>query len=195
MTPLLGQGTKQGKTTEGGLTRLLHWIAHTSKFDYEPNFNESYHSFRESFQSRQVFLDNAYTILEFAGCIGLTDLMLPLKPLSSLSKLALRIICLLSSVPYLNLISRLDYEAQLREIGYTNIEIEDISPDVFSGLAGYIDQLDNDVVLKAAIDPGKLRQYRIFAHVLRWWSRGTLSYVIVKAIKGSTQKGPAQSNR
>lgn len=137
-----------------------------------------------SFDTRRDFLKQAEAVLEFTGTIGLTDLMLPDTPLSTISSVLMRIICFFANVPSHNLITQAEYEAIFKELGFTQLEIEDITQDVFPGLAGYIDRLGADSVMGAALDPAKLQQYKMFAKVLRWWSGGRLRFVLVKAMKG-----------
>lgn len=110
--------------------------------------------------------------------------MLPNEPLSLLSSFLMRIICYFANVPFENLITQAEYEQVFKELNFTRLEIEDITQDVFPGLAGYIDRLNEDQVMNAALDPAKLRQYRMFAKILRWWSNGRLRFVLVKAMKG-----------
>jgi hypothetical protein len=137
-----------------------------------------------SFKSRKAFLQNSHEILHFAGSLGMTDLMLPSKPSSTLTNVLMRLICLLAGVPYSNLITTEEYEAQLRQLGYIDIEIKDITKDVFPGLAQYIDGLTDNAGMAAALDMSKVREYRMFARVLRWWMNDRLLFVLVKATKG-----------
>lgn len=118
----------------------------------------------------------------------MTDLLLPDKALNALDKLLLRIITYMACVPFSNLMTETAYVAQLADIGYSSIEIEDISAEVFPGLARYIDSLSKDPRRTAALDPRKVASYRGFAKVLRWWSRGRLRFVLVKAMKGGVGK-------
>lgn len=140
--------------------------------------------FPPSFDTRKEFLKQIEAILEFTGTIGLTDLMLPDKALSPITSLLMRMICFFANVPFHNLTTRNEYEASLRELGFTQLEIIDITQDVFPGLARYIDSLQKDPAMRAALDPAKLKQYRMFAKVLRWWNGGRLRFVLVKATKG-----------
>lgn len=96
----------------------------------------------------------------------------------------MRIICFFANVPFHNLVKQFEYEAIFNEFGFTHIEVEDITSDVFPGLARYIDSLDAEPAMRAALDPAKLKQYKMFAKVLRWWSRDRLRFVLVKAMKG-----------
>lgn len=96
----------------------------------------------------------------------------------------MRVICFFANVPFHNLVKQAEYEATFRELGFTQLDIEDITQDVFPGLAAYIDSLDADPVMRAALNPAKLQQYKVFARILRWWSRGRLRFVLVKAMKG-----------
>lgn len=113
--------------------------------------------------------------------------MLPDTPLSPISSVLMRIICFFANVPFDNLVNQAEYEQTFREIGFTQLEVEDVTQDVFPGLAEYIESRDKDPVLRAALDPAKLQQYRMFAKVLKWWSGGRLRFVLVKAMKGIKQ--------
>lgn len=114
--------------------------------------------------------------------------MLPDTPLSGISTLLLRVICYLAHVPFANLVTQAEYERVYEELGFTQVEIEDITRDVFPGLASYIDGINLDPLMRAALDPSKMQQYRIFAKILRWWSNGRLRFVLVKAMKGVKRK-------
>lgn len=96
----------------------------------------------------------------------------------------MRIICFFANVPFHNLVTQTEYESTLHELGFTQLEIEDVTQDVFPGLAGYIENRASDPVMRAALDPAKLQQYKMFARVLRWWAGGSLRFVLVKAMKG-----------
>ena len=82
------------------------------------------------------------------------------------------------------------YLAQLADIGYTDVEIQDITKHVFSGLAKYIDGIGEDNRKVAALDAKKVASYGGFAKVLRWWSRGKMRFVLVKGIKGGIPAKP-----
>lgn len=129
------------------------------------------------------------------GTLGLTDLMLPSKPLSFFSETALRVVCWLAKVPYSNILTREQYEANLRRLGYIDVRMEDISEFVFRGLAEYIDSRGKDRLLKAALDQAKLKQYSVFAKVLRWWGRGNLSFVLVRARRRFEKSGTGLKRR
>ena len=90
-------------------------------------------------------------------------------------------------MPYSNLLTQAAYEAQLRETGYSHIEIEDLTSDVFPGLGDYIERMCGEVKFQVALDSSKLRQYRTFARVLRWWNKGKLSFVMVTAVKSGAR--------
>ena len=90
-----------------------------------------------------------------------------------------------------------DYLAQLRDIGYINVEIQDITQHVFAGLAKYIDGIAADSRKAAALDAKKLASYKGFAKILRWWAGGKLRFVLVKGMKGgiASKSKAASSDR
>lgn len=141
-----------------------------------------------SFRTREAFLKNAHALLGFGGTFAATDLLLPTRQLAWYTLLIHRFIYYMSGSPSVNMITQEEYKVQLQNLGYTHIVFQDISPHVFPGLSAYIDGISAQPALAAAIDKSKLAQYTQFARVLRWWAKGNMKFVLVRATKGRQQK-------
>ncbi|OJJ42087.1 hypothetical protein ASPZODRAFT_137505 [Penicilliopsis zonata CBS 506.65] len=94
-------------------------------------------------------------------------------------KLILYAMCLVSGIPYTNLMTKTQYEALLVRAGYElgEIEMRDVSEHVFSGISRYI--LNRDAVMRPyGISLGR---FRGAAKVFRWWGESGLvrGYIIV----------------
>lgn len=83
-------------------------------------------------------------------------------------KLRLRLICLVTGIPYTNFVTRNEYEDMLVCAGYPRdlIEMEDISEHVFSGLATYISEHDREL-RTYGMTVGKFKGP---AKVFNWWA-------------------------
>lgn len=106
------------------------------------------------------------------------DLLLADRP-SFFDKLVLRLMCLLTGIPFSNFLRREQYEDILVDAGYERdlITMEDISEHVFSGIAGYI--YKKDALLKTyGMSMGKFRGP---AKVFNWWAKSGLvrGYIVV----------------
>ena len=95
--------------------------------------------------------------------------------------LLLRFICLVSKVPWTNMVSQDEYIARVRAAGFAQVELEDVSARVFLPLATWIRERDQKYGRAFGGEWGGLMG---FARVLEWWSRGTaVSFVVVSAVK------------
>lgn len=100
---------------------------------------------------------------------------------SGLSLFLLHYILLpLLSVPSSNIIPLSSLGASMVKLGYEDIEIDDITEDVFPGFASFLSGRDE-------------LSWRMMGKLVRWWSgggRGLLRFVVVKASKpvGSRKK-------
>ena len=138
------------------------------------------------FQTRADFIRHAAALLNPTGRLALTDLVLATPAPSLIARLALRIICILAGVPWQNMVSRDDYEATLRKptLGLSDIQWEDVTEDVFRGLATFIERRGQDPMAMSVLDRGKWSRYAGFARILRWWSHGHIvRFVLVSAVK------------
>lgn len=103
-------------------------------------------------------------------------------PPSGLPRFLLHWIILpLLSVPSRNIVPISYLGASLVELGYEDIEIEDISEDVFPGFAKFLGEREE-------------LSWRVMSRLVRWWSGGStggrrlLRFVVVRARKGGMIK-------
>lgn len=111
----------------------------------------------------------------------MSDLLLPDRPLTWKAYVVHRIICLAAGVPWRNMVNEAQYRAYFGEAGYDVTTIEELSADVFTGLADHIHRLDDNVTLQIATNSALRSKYVGFAKVLRWYARGNMRFVLVKA--------------
>ena len=133
-----------------------------------------------SFQ-RDRWLRSAHRALDDGGRLAITDLLLPRAP-TLLDRLALQFICMMAGVPFANLMSRERYEATLREQGWTEIQLEDISASVYPGFLRFIKE-HGEAMGPALSAWGGLAGY---ARVVEWYSRPErprLAFYIISARK------------
>lgn len=117
--------------------------------------------------SRVPIFKHAYG--EMRASVMAFDLLL--SPTASFwQRLLLRLLALVLGVPSGNFISVSQYQNQLVSAGFSkhNIHFHDISENVFSGLASFIEKHDDrcKTFLGHGVSP-----YKAFARVLRWWER------------------------
>lgn len=97
-------------------------------------------------------------------------------------RLLLRLLCLFAGMPYGNFLTEEGYKDLLVRAGYeeNKIVFRDVSGDVFSGIAGFIDRRDNEV-RRFGLGKG-LGKFREAGRVFRWWARtGVVRGVIIVA--------------
>ncbi|KAH8923756.1 S-adenosyl-L-methionine-dependent methyltransferase [Atractiella rhizophila] len=138
------------------------------------------------FPSRFKFLQLSHSQLADNGTLLLTDLV-PVPPTSSnplthLFTITLhRLICLLSSVPYSNLLPMNEYIAEFKRAGY-EVEVEDLTEYVFGGLRSFIERRDKQKRFEP-FKGGPWAGFVGFAKVLQWWEGGRMKFILVKATK------------
>ena len=135
----------------------------------------------DSFKTRAAFLRNARRLLKDGGVLAISDLLLPDRPLSWKAYVIHRIICLAAGVPWRNMVNEAHYRASSIEAGFDVMVIEDCTADVFVGLADHINRLGADAMLRIATNSALRSKYVGFAKVLRWYARGNMRFVLVKA--------------
>lgn len=134
------------------------------------------------FHDKSRYFLNCQNKLALNGVLAVSDLLLQ-KPLSNpFYKLALRLICKLSNIPFSNLQTLEAYEQSLNEHGLKLVTSSDISEHVFlpfgEWLKGYIDQLKH-----SKIEGQKLSwtKYQGTASFLRWaYKKRVLSYRLIQ---------------
>lgn len=91
---------------------------------------------------------------------------------SFFDKLVLRLMCLVTGIPFSNFLRKKEYEDMLVDVGYERhlIEMRDISEHVFSGIAGYIWKKDRELK-RYGMSMGKFRGP---AKAFDWWARSGL---------------------
>jgi hypothetical protein len=101
---------------------------------------------------------------------------------TTLQRLLLRLVCLLTSAPYSNFLTQTQYEQMLLNAGYAaeNIEIDDITDYVFKPLSEYMAWKD---VQLQSIGIG-IGAFRVAKWIFSWWGRsGIVRGCIVVARK------------
>ena len=121
----------------------------------------------------------------------MTDLLLA-PSTTLLDRLLLRIICYFASVPFVNIITIAEHEANLAALGFEEIIVDDISDFVFPGFLRFLERR-NAGALKGVLN-AKWDGMMVYGSIVRWWSgakdgRKKLLFVMVSA------KKPMQSTR
>ncbi|KAL2836253.1 hypothetical protein BJY01DRAFT_258748 [Aspergillus pseudoustus] len=108
------------------------------------------------------------------------DLLLPRTPLPLITRLLLRLLCLITGTPYSNFLTESEYISLLVEAGYdeSQIEIRDISEHVFSGIARFMKRRVAEAKMFGVGGAGK---YKASAVVFNWWATGVVRGVVVVA--------------
>jgi poly(rC)-binding protein 2/3/4 len=90
---------------------------------------------------------------------------------TTLNTLLTRILAPALSAPYSNLLTPAAYRTQLREAGYADedISIEDITEDVFPGLAGFLENRQREI---KALGLSGFTKWRISGWLFRWLAGG-----------------------
>ncbi|EGN95887.1 hypothetical protein SERLA73DRAFT_76937 [Serpula lacrymans var. lacrymans S7.3] len=88
------------------------------------------------FQTRNDFLSQAFRCLASGGHVALADICFTPPSLQSWSSQCLFFI--LRLVPKQNIISTEQYVRAMTSIGYVDVELEDITDDVFPGFTGFL---------------------------------------------------------
>jgi SAM-dependent methyltransferase len=131
---------------------------------------------------RVAFFASALDALKPGSILALTDLCLPPAPLSRTEAIILGLICRISSVPHL--MNQRDYGAKLKEAGFEDVHLCDITPQVFHGLLSFLRKQDHEL-------GGVLGRRWAFLNIsvgacLRWWIGGEkarLRFLLVSAKK------------
>ncbi|KAL2009056.1 hypothetical protein VTN00DRAFT_7250 [Thermoascus crustaceus] len=127
--------------------------------------------------SRQPLFDDAFSNLH--SSIMAFDLILS-DSASLIDRLLLKIVCLMSSTPFSNFVTKAEYEKMLVDAGYSrqDITFRDISEHVFPGIAAYMQRRDKELK-NFGLGLGK---FKAAGRVFDWWARsGVVRGIIVVA--------------
>lgn len=115
--------------------------------------------------SRQPLFD--YSTRNLSASIMAFDLLLS-DSTTLLQRLILRLVCLISSAPYSNFMTKDEYINSLIAAGYTPecIQIRDVSENVFSGITNYIQTRERELK-KFGMSVGG---FKAAAWVFGWWA-------------------------
>ncbi|KAG8984606.1 hypothetical protein FRB90_005203 [Tulasnella sp. 427] len=128
------------------------------------------------FRSRRAFLQQSFERLAPGGSIALADMGLVL-PQSPFRRVLARIVCGTLGIPWDSMVSRSDYVSQLQGLGFVNVDVEDITQDVFPHLIGFLKN-------ETSGSPKLGRAWWIMGEVFRiWWKSCGGIYIIAKAEK------------
>jgi SAM-dependent methyltransferase len=86
------------------------------------------------FRTRQVFLKQALDMLKPGGRIGLADICFDFAP----NGWRARLVSVLGVMPYENVVRPSDYVRMMQDMGYVDVELEDISDRVFAGFFAFL---------------------------------------------------------
>lgn len=108
-------------------------------FDYITSIDSAYH-----YNTRWDFLESAFKRLNLLGSIGLYDLAIDadfLHKASPMQKNIFKFVCDTVHIPIQNLVTVEEYEEHLEDIGYEDVQIEQLDRHlVFGGLSRSFDQ-------------------------------------------------------
>ncbi|KAK4513194.1 uncharacterized protein ATC70_012989 [Mucor velutinosus] len=168
----------------GSADDLDQILPSTSTFDYITSIDSAYH-----YNTRWHFLEKAFKRLNLHGSIGLYDLAIEadfLHNASPMQKNIFKFVCDTVHIPIQNLVTVEEYEERLEDIGYEDVQIEQLERHlVFGGLSRSFDQ-QYTTAMKYGI--GVSLSNRIFLKVSSFLfgllgSKPWLVPIIVKGVK------------
>ncbi|KAM0787463.1 hypothetical protein ACM66B_003541 [Microbotryomycetes sp. NB124-2] len=137
------------------------------------------------FRSRLDMQLEAHRVLKPKGRLAMTDLLLKRgDAMSWLDLCALRAVLLLARVPWSNMVTADEYLAQLRQQGWTDIELVDISDKVYPGFIDYVARCGNGE--PKVTDASAWKGLQRYSRVVKWYSnpsRPLLGFYTVSAAK------------
>ena len=165
---------------EVGSATALEAVAKGEQFSVVLSLDSAYHYA----PSRVGFLEQSFAALQPGGRFAAADIV-AVRPLSSWSfpaRCILRMVCTFSSLPESNLVTLVEYEAQLKAIGYTDIRSESIGADVFPGFASFLRR--HERTLEGVAQTHVWRRYRLVASLADYVHfNDVLDFVVVTAKK------------
>ncbi|KZP00972.1 hypothetical protein CALVIDRAFT_560264 [Calocera viscosa TUFC12733] len=144
----------------------LYWDSSFPLFDSILSIDSAYH-----YEPRLLFFQQSFRRLSLGGTLALGDVCFDLPPKVGLRQsLARAGIAALMGIPPTNILSRAQYVRQLQRIGFDDVQVEDVTPQVFPGFATHLSK-------------HKGADWRAFAGVIRLWMWAGARFVIVSARK------------
>jgi hypothetical protein len=118
------------------------------------------------FDTRAEFLRQSFQHLAPGGSVALADICFSVSPGSILT---LFLSGVLHVMPRSNVVTKEQYVQQMHEIGYRDVEVEDITPFVFPGFRNFLKQRGN--------------VGSVFARLMGWLQGQGLCFVVIKGGK------------
>jgi hypothetical protein len=87
-----------------------------------------------------LFLQKTYPLLKEGGRIGLADIILARRELSTFHQVCFGVVSRMIDIPAANMVTPEEYKQMLESVGYENIKIDCIEDDVFPGLTEFIER-------------------------------------------------------
>ncbi|KAJ3020122.1 hypothetical protein HKX48_001315 [Thoreauomyces humboldtii] len=150
-------------------------------YDAAMSLDSCYH-----YDTRDAWLVNVHRMLKPGGRLGCTDLVLGEGYGSSslLTRVKLRVVLRITGSPWCNFVGREEYVARLRSRGFGEVEVEDVSGDVFPGLGRYVRRRKAE--MGAA---GGWNKFEVAAGMFAWLHREDLvRFVVVGATKEASNR-------
>ncbi|KAJ3042105.1 hypothetical protein HDV00_008187 [Rhizophlyctis rosea] len=159
-----------------------HVIPQNGTFDVVLSLDSCYH-----YRPRTKFLSIASTLLKPQGRLSITDIILGPGATSSptlLTQILFKAGLLAVGVPLENMVEEQTYRNHIEDAGFKDVEIQDITDDVFPGLVAFIERHRRAVGAVVDVER-KWRQYMVVRSALRAVCRKRLlRFVVVTATKG-----------
>ncbi|KAJ3281100.1 hypothetical protein HK104_000217 [Borealophlyctis nickersoniae] len=148
------------------------------RFDAVMSLDSCYH-----YKTRFSFFALASSLLRPGGRLSCTDIILGSGNMSAATRLSLRAGLAVAGVPWENIVSETDYKKSAKEAGFSEVDVEDISENVFPGLRNFLHRQRADV--GGLVDTNrKWRQYMGTSKLLSWVHKNKLlRFVLVSARK------------
>jgi len=122
------------------------------------------------FNTREEFLRQSFRRLTPGGSVALADLCFASSPGPVLTLLLCRV---LHTMPKHNITTKEQYVRQMREIGYEDVELEDITPFVFPGFREFLKQ--------------RGYMWGAFSWLMSWLEGRGLRFVVIKGTRPTVQ--------
>ncbi|RDB28506.1 Erythromycin 3''-O-methyltransferase [Hypsizygus marmoreus] len=119
------------------------------------------------FHTRVTFLRQSFQKLLPGGRIALADICFDPKLLES-PRIWL-ITSILGLMPKQNMVSKEGYITQMKEIGYTDVQLEDVTDDVFPGFINFL--------------KSRGLGWKVFGLVIEWYAKTGARFVIVSGLR------------